>query len=150
MRKVFIFALMAIFASPLYAEGNWFENLDPFDRDGWTPRYAYLDNDNLIGYAHYAGVSYFKKAGAESEGVTLRGAFGNKGKKVNLAYSNSFSFMSVDFGLSYYALDDDNERKRDMGGIDLLSLELGLRLWVVQVIGSVNEGTSFVTLGYGF
>lgn len=152
MNKLLTFAFLIFLALPLHAEESWFDSvdLDPFDGDGWTPRYMYLDNDNLIGYSHYTGLSYYKKAGAESEGVTMRGAFGNKGEKINLAYSNSFSFMSVDFGLSYYFLNADNERKRDLEGIELLSLEMGLRFWVINFVGSVTETTSFITLGYGF
>lgn len=129
---------------------NWLEelDLDPFDMKGFTPRYAYLDDDNFIGYAHYVGLSYFQKAGAESEGVTFRTAFGTRGKKYNLAYSNAFSFMSVDFGLSYYDLDSDNPRKLEYE--ELLGVEMGLRFWVVQIVGVLTENSSFVTLGYGF
>lgn len=133
----------------LFAD-NWWQDidLDPFDMKGFTPRYAYLDNDNFIGYAHYVGLSYFQKAGAESEGLTFRTAFGTQGKKYNLSYSNAFSFMSVDFGLSWYQLDKDNPRK--LKDEELLGLEMGLRFWVVQIVGVHTENTSFITLGYGF
>lgn len=162
MKRVFSALLIFLFTMPLLAqesteelemesvEESWYDDidLDPFNMKGFSPRYAYLDFDNLIGYAHYFGVSYFQKAGAESEGVTIRTGQGTMGEKFNLSYTNSFSFMSVDFGLSYYHLDDDNFRQFD--DEELLGIELGLRLWVVQVIGVHMENTSFVTLAYGF
>jgi len=162
MNRVFSSLLIFLFTMPLLAqesteelemesaEESWYDDidLDPFNMKGFSPRYAYLDFDNLIGYAHYFGVSYFQKAGAESEGVTVRTGQGTMGEKFNLSYTNSFSFMSVDFGLSYYHLDDDNFRQFD--DEELLGIELGLRLWVVQVIGVHMENTSFVTLAYGF
>ncbi|TNC80586.1 MAG: hypothetical protein C9356_13610 [Oleiphilus sp.] len=132
------------------SEEAWYEDIDwdPFNMKGITPRYAYLDYDNFIGYGHYVGLSYFKKSGAESEGVTFRTGLGTMGKKYNLAYSNSFSFMHVDFGLSYYDLDSDNYRPLNYE--ELLGIELGLRMWVVQIIGVHTENTSFITLAYGF
>lgn len=160
MNRVFAALLIFIFTTPLLAEElagkpaeeNWYDDIDidPFNMKGITPRYAYLDYDNLIGYAHYFGLSYFKKAGAESEGVTIRTAQGTLGEKFNLSYTNSFSFMSVDFGLSYYHLDSDNPRKFEMEYEELLGIEMGLRLWVFQIVAVHMENTSFVTLGYGF
>ena len=148
--KQVIGLLLFVIALPVVAEESWYEDidLDPFNMKGFTPRYAYLDYDNFIGYGHYFGLSYFKKAGAESEGITFRTGQGTKGEKFNLAYTNSFSFMSVDFGLSYYNLDSDNFRKLDYE--ELLAIEMGLRLWVVQIIGVHTENTSFITLAYGF
>lgn len=132
------------------AESSWYEDvdLDPFNMKGITPRYAYVDFDKIIGYTHYTGASYFKKSGAESEGITFRVGLGTLGEKYNLAYTNAFSFMHVDFGLSLYSLDDDNPK--DLEREELIALELGLRMWVVQVIGVVTENTSFVSLAYGF
>lgn len=162
MMKSFVSTLLALlFALPALAEtpeGDelalseeaWYEEIDwdPFDGKGFTPRYAYLDFDNFIGYAHYYGLSYYQKAGAESEGVTARVADGTMGKKYNLSYSNAFSFMAVDFGLSYYDLASDNFR--NLSDEELLGLELGLRFWVVQLVAVHTENTSFVTFGYGF
>jgi hypothetical protein len=127
-----------------YPEWDW----DLFDGEGWTPRYAYLDNDNVIGYAHYAGLAYYHKRGAEQSGAVFRYAHGTKGEKYNVAYSNAFSFMSVDFGFSYHVLDDDNPR--DLEDLELLGLEMGLRFWVVQIIATHTEDYSWATLAYGF
>lgn len=156
MKPLVCLLLLCLSLSSAYAEeemaeeSGWFENIDlnPFDMKGWTPRYAYVDGDNFIGYTHYVGLSYFQKAGKESEGVTFRTGLGNRGKKYNLAYTNSFPFMHVDFGLSYYDLDDDNFR--NLSDEELLGIEMGLRFWVVQIIGVHTENTSFVKLAYGF
>jgi hypothetical protein len=127
-------------------EDEW--DLDFFDGRGWTPRYAYLDDDNIIGYAHYAGLAYYQRAGSSLSGMAFRYGHGTRGHKYNIAYSNSFGFMSVDFGLSYHVLDDDNPR--DLEDLELLGLEMGLRFWVVQIIATHTEDTSFATLAYGF
>lgn len=119
------------------------------DREGWTPRYAYVVDDNLIGRTHYMGMSFFKRQGAAHEGITLRGGFGHFGEKINLSYSSGFSLMGVDFGLSYMALDKKNLRQHD-NEIEGLGLELGLRFWVVQVIALHLDQTSYVSLAYGF
>lgn len=128
-----------------------FENdSDPFNMKGLTPRYAYIDDENLIGHAHYGGIAYFARHGAAWEGPSLRAGIGNGGEKINIAYTDGFSFFQVDLGLSYYFLNRDNPRSRDLEGVELLGIELGLRMWVVQVIGVHTEETSFVSLGFGF
>jgi|GEM_PF-1281335 len=121
---------------------------NPFDFRGWTPRYAYVDDDNIIGHTHYFGVGYYVRNGAAHEGPTLRAGVGTRGDKLNLTYTDGFSFMHVDFGLSYYFLDDDNPRA--VNEVESLALELGLRFWVIQFIGVHTEETSFVSLAYGF
>jgi len=142
---VFLVTLLSI-SNASAEEGGW--DWDLFDGEGWTPRYAYLSDDNFIGHAHYAGLAYYQKKGAEQSGMSFRYGFGKKGDKVNIAYTNSFSFMAVDFGLSYHFLDDDNRISLD--GSELLGLEMGLRFWVIQFIGVHTEETSWVTLAYGF
>lgn len=127
-----------------YPEWDW----DLFDGEGWTPRYAYLDNDNVLGYVHYAGMAYYHKAGKQMSGAVFRYGHGTKGKKFNVAYSNSFSFMSVDFGFSWHIVDAQYDR--GMKGIEQLGLEMGLRFWVVQIIATHTEDYSWATLGYGF
>ncbi len=121
---------------------------NPFDFRGWTPRYAYVVSDNMIGDNHYVGAGYYVRKGAAHEGPTLRGGFGTRGDKINLTYTDGFSFMHVDFGLSYYFLDDDNPRAANE--VEALAIELGLRFWVFQIIGVHTEETSFVSLAYGF
>ncbi|MDX1453731.1 MAG: hypothetical protein R3183_14355 [Oleiphilaceae bacterium] len=126
-----------------------FENdADPFNMRGLSPRYAYVHDENLIGHTHYGGIAYFERHGAAWEGPSLRAGFGSRGEKINLAYTDGFSFFQVDLGLSYYFLDSDNPR--DLEELELLGLELGLRMWVVQIIGVHTEETSFVSLAFGF
>ncbi len=128
-----------------------FENdSDPFNMKGLTPRYAYVHDENLIGHAHYGGIAYFAKHGAAWEGPSLRAGIGTQGEKINIAYTDGFSFFQVDLGLSYYFLNRDNPRSRKLEGVELLGFELGLRMWVVQVIGVHTEETSFVSLAFGF
>ncbi|KZY29879.1 MULTISPECIES: hypothetical protein [unclassified Oleiphilus] len=119
------------------------------DLEGWTPRYTYVVDDNLIGRTHYMGMSFFKRQGAAHEGITLRGGFGHFGEKINLSYTSGFSLMGVDMGLSYLILDKDNLRQHE-NEIEGLGLELGLRFWVVQLIALHMDETSYVSLGYGF
>ena len=52
-------------------------------------------------------------------------------------------------GLSYLIPDQSNPRNFDQE-IEGLGLEIGLRLWVVQLIGIHTEETSYVELAYGF
>lgn len=151
MKKIIIFCLFSCLALPVFAEFS----LDDLslkkitDLKGWTPRYAYVTDDNLIGRMHYAGISYFKRQGAIHEGPTLRVGFGDRGEKVNLSFTSGFSFLSVDMGLSYLIPDQSNPRNFDQE-IEGLGLEIGLRLWVVQLIGIHTEETSYVELAYGF
>jgi hypothetical protein len=119
------------------------------DMEGWTPRYAYVVDDNLIGRTHYMGFSFYKRQGAAHEGLTLRGGFGHYGEKINLSYSSGFSLMSVDMGLSYMVLDKSNPRQHE-NEIQGLGIELGLRFWVVQVIALHLDENSYVSLAYGF
>jgi hypothetical protein len=119
------------------------------DMEGWTPRYVYVVDDNLIGRTHYMGMSFFKRQGAAHEGVTLRGGFGHYGEKINLSYTSGFSLMGVDMGLSYMVLDKSNLRQHD-NEVQGLGLELGLRFWGVQVIAIHLDENSYVSLGYGF
>ncbi len=150
MKHILIFLVVLLFAPFSVAESSFFDDLDldPFDFEGLTPRYAYVHDENLIGHMHYVGASYYTRVGAAHEGPTLRAGFGKDGEKINLAYTDGFSFMHVDFGLSYYFLNTDNER--DLEGVELLALELGVRFWVVQIIGMHSEETSYVSLGFGF
>tara|TARA_R110002072_G_scaffold90500_10_gene202537 strand:+ start:14456 stop:14932 length:477 start_codon:yes stop_codon:yes gene_type:complete len=151
MKKILIFCLLSLLALPVTAEFS----LDDLslkkitDLKGWTPRYAYVTDDNLIGKTHYLGVSYFKRQGAAYEGPTLRAGFGDRGEKVNLSYTSGFSFMSVDMGLSYI-VPDKKIRGNFAESLEGLGLELGLRLWVVQLIAIHTEKTSYVELAYGF
>ena len=151
MKKIIIFFLLSCLAFPVLADFS----LDDLslkkitDMKGWTPRYAYVTDDNLIGKTHYLGVSYYKKQGAAHEGPTLRVGLGDRGEKINLSYTSGFSFMSVDMGLSYLLPDQNNPRNFDQE-IEGLGIEIGLRLWVVQLIGIHTEKTSYVELAYGF
>jgi len=140
MKKILIFALFTLCSFNAFAE---------FEVEGWTPRYTYVSDDNLIGNTHYFGVSYFKRQGAGFEGPTARIGVGKDGEKVNLAYTSASSFFGVDMGLSYNFLDSGNPRKHD-SGLGGLSVELGLRIWVVQIIMQNSEDTSYVSLGFGF
>ena len=140
MKKILLFALFTLCSFNAFAE---------FEVEGWTPRYIYVADDNLIGDTHYFGVSYFKRQGAAFEGPTARIGVGKEGEKVNLGYTSASSFFGVDMGLSYNFLDSDNNRKHD-SGLGGLSVELGLRIWVVQIIMQNSEDTSYVSLGFGF
>jgi len=122
---------------------------DIYDMKGWTPRYILVSDDNLIGRTHYMGLSYFNRQGAAHEGPSLRVGFGERGEKINLSYSSGFSFMGVDMGLSYLILNKDNLRQHETE-IEGFGLEIGLRLWVVQLIAIHMDETSYVSLGYGF
>lgn len=128
-----------------YPTWDW----DLFDGSGWTPRYAYLDTDNVLGYVHYGGLGYYHKEGGQMSGAVFRYGHGTKGKKYNIAYSNSFSMMSVDFGFSWHVVDAEHNA-RGFDGLEQLGLEVGLRLWVVQIIATHTEDYSWATLGYGF
>ncbi len=150
MKKLLLLTLL-VFAVPAWADFS----LDDFslkkmtDMKGWTPRYAYVDDDNLIGHTHYAGVSFFKRQGATHEGPTLRFGLGTKGEKINLSYTSGFSFLGVDIGLSYL-FPDEEQRANLRDAVEGLGLELGLRMWVVQLIAIHTEETSYVSLAYGF
>jgi len=154
--KLFAVLLVSLSASSLamaeqsdtyidYPKWDW----DLFDGNGWTPRYAYLDNDNVLGYVHYAGMAYYNKRGAQHSGAVFRYGHGTKGYKLNAAYSNSFSLMSVDFGFSWHVVDGEHNA-RGFDGIEQLGLEMGLRFWVVQIVATHTEDYSWATLGYGF
>jgi len=151
MKKILLVLLLAVFSVPAWAEFS----LDDFslkkitDMKGWTPRYAYVSDDNLIGHTHYAGVSFFKRQGAAHEGPTLRFGLGTKGEKINLSYTSGFSFLGVDIGLSYL-FPDKEQRVNFRDAVEGLGLELGLRMWVVQLIAIHTEETSYVSLAYGF
>jgi hypothetical protein len=151
MKKILLLCLFSLFTLPASAEFS----LDDLslkkvtDLKGWTPRYAYVVDDNIIGRTHYAGISYFKRQGAGYEGPTLRAGLGNRGEKINLSYTSGFSFMAVDMGLSYL-IPDKNKRRNLSDNIEGLGIELGLRFWVVQLIAIHTEKTSYVSLGYGF
>ncbi|MFT6122547.1 MAG: hypothetical protein ACJASG_001070 [Oleiphilaceae bacterium] len=140
MKKILIFALFILCSFNVFAE---------FEVEGWTPRYTFVADDNLIGKAHYFGVSYFDRQGAAFEGPTARVGVGANGEKINLAYTSGSSFFGVDMGFSYNFLDSDNPRKHD-SGLGGLSVEVGLRIWVVQFIMQNSEDTSYISLGFGF
>jgi len=140
MKKILLFALFTLCSFNAFAE---------FEVEGWTPRYTYIPDDNLIAEAHYFGVSYFKRQGSAFEGPTVRVGVGKEGEKINVGYTSASSFFGVDMGLSYNFLDSDNKRKHD-SGLGGLSVELGLRLLVVQFIMQNSEDTSYVSLGFGF
>ncbi len=125
---------------------SW-ENIS--DMEGWTPRYAYVVDDKLLGRTHYMGMSFLKRQGAAHEGLTLRGGFGHYGEKINLSLTSGFSFMSVDMGLSYMLLDKSNPRQHD-NEFQGLGIELGLRMWVVQILALHLDEYSYVSLAYGF
>jgi hypothetical protein len=151
MKKILLICLFYFVALPVSAEFSLDDlNLKKItDLKGWTPRYALLIDDNLIGRTHYVGVSYFKRQGAAYEGPTLRVGFGENGEKINLSYTSGFSFMGVDVGLSYI-IPDKNTRSNFAENLEGLGLELGLRLWVVQLIAIHTEKSSYVELAYGF
>jgi hypothetical protein len=140
MKKILIFTLFLLCSFNAFAE---------FEVEGWTPRYTYVLEDNLIGNTHYFGVSYFKRQGAAFDGPTARIGVGKKGEKINIGYTSASSFFGVDMGLSYNFLDSNNSRQHE-SGIGGLSVELGLRFWVVQFIMQNSEDTSYVSLGLGF
>lgn len=151
-----VFLIALSFNSSIHAEEvqdyePWFDDkidLNPFNMKGLSLRYAYLDFDNYIGYTHYVGAAYYKKSGAESEGFSARVGIGTLGTKYNLSYSNAFSFMHVDFGLSLYDLNSRSDRT--LKSDESISIEMGLRMWVVQIVANHFEDMSFVTFGYGF
>ncbi len=155
MKKILLLCFCCFFTLPVSAEFS----LDDFDiknvadkitdLKGWTPRYAYVVDDNIIGRTHYAGVSYFKRQGSAYEGPTLRLGLGKRGEKINLSYTSGFTFMTVDMGLSYI-IPDKNDRRNLADNVEGLGLELGLRMWVVQLIAIHTEKTSYVSLAYGF
>ena len=151
MKKFFLFFLLVCSSIPALAEFN----LDDLtlkkitDMKGWTPRYAYVSDDNLIGHTHYAGVSFFKRQGAVHEGPTLRFGLGTRGEKINLSYTSGFSFLGVDIGLSYL-FPDKEQRANFRDAVEGLGLELGLRMWVVQLIAIHTDQTSYISLAYGF
>lgn len=151
MKKIFLLCICTLLAFPAFADFS----LDDLsikkitDLKGWTPRYAYITDDNIIGKTHYVGVSYFKRNGAAYEGPTLRAGFGDRGEKINLAWSSGFSFMAVDMGLSYM-IPDKNDRRNFADNLEGLGLELDIRFWVVQFIAVHTEKTSYISLGYGF
>jgi len=158
MKKILLFTLIIL--SSLNARAEFDFGLDNFslddlslkrltDMEGWTPRYAFLRDDVFVGKTHYAGVSFFKKSGAEYSGPTFRVGFGEHGERVNLAYTSGFSFMSVDMGLSYMFINKGYKTEFD-NPIEGIGLELGLRLWVVQLIMRQSERMSYVALAYGF
>ncbi|MFT6028566.1 MAG: hypothetical protein ACI8O8_000290 [Oleiphilaceae bacterium] len=151
MKKILLICLFYFVALPASAEFSLDDlNLKKItDLKGWTPRYALLVDDNLIGRTHYVGISYFKRQGAAYEGPTLRVGFGKDGEKINLSYTSGFSFMGVDMGLSYI-LPNKSARSNFSENLEGLGLELGLRLWVVQFIALHTEKTSYVELAYGF
>jgi hypothetical protein len=146
MKKILLLVLISLCSLNARAEFNL--GFD-YEFEGWTPRYVYMPDDNLIGETHYAGVSYFKRSGSAFEGPTLRYGMGKDGGKVNIAYTDAFSFLAVDFGLSYTFLDEDNPREYEDDS-DAIGIELGLRLWVVQIIAVHSDYSSYVSLGYGF
>lgn len=152
MKKLLLICILSAFSFSASAEFG----LDKLslkkitDMKGWTPRYAYVSDDNLLGHTHYAGVSFFKRQGAIHEGPTLRIGLGTRGEKINLSYTSGFSFVGVDIGLSYLFSDRLERRARFTDAREGLGLELGLRLWVVQVIGIHTEETSYISLAYGF
>ncbi|MFT7372097.1 MAG: YD repeat-containing protein [Oleiphilaceae bacterium] len=140
MKKILIFALFTLCSFNAFAE---------FKAEGWTPRYTYFEDDNLIGEAHYVGVSYFKRQGAAFEGPTARIGVGKGGEKINLGYTSGSEFFGVDVGFSYNFLNSNNPRKPS-SGLGGLGVEVGLRLWVVQFIMQNTEDTSYISLGFGF
>ncbi|MFV1873588.1 MAG: hypothetical protein ACMZ64_09730 [Oleiphilus sp.] len=151
MNKLLLLFLLIFSALPVSADFS----LDDFDLKkvtdlkGWTPRYAFIVDDNMIGKTHYAGISFFKRQGAAYEGPTARMGFGDRGEKVNLSYTSGFSFMAVDIGLSYI-IPDKIKRQDFTDGVEGIGIELGLRFWVVQLIALHTEETSYVSLAYGF
>jgi hypothetical protein len=151
MKKIFLFLILSLSSVSAWAEFS----LDDLslkkitDMKGWTPRYAYVSDDNLIGHTHYAGVSFFKREGAVHEGPTLRFGLGTRGEKINLAFTSGFSFLGVDIGLSYL-FPDKEQRANFRDAVEGLGLELGLRMWVVQVIAIHTDQTSYISLAYGF
>lgn len=120
---------------------------DLFDGVGWTPRYTYLYKDNVIGIAHYAGLSYFNKQGAQRSGATFRYGAGTKGHKYNISYTNSTWHWGVDFGFSWHVLDAGNLTIPDPYGIEQLGLEMTVRYRVVSITATHTEGYSWATLG---
>ena len=147
MKKLLLLCMFSLLALPVSAEFS----LDDLslkkitDLKGWTPRYAYIVDDNIIGRTHYAGISYFKRQGAVYEGPTLRAGLGKRGEKVNLSYTSGFSFMALS-----YLLPDKNKRRNVADNLEGLGIELGIRFWVVQFIAIHTEKTSYISLGYGF
>ncbi len=166
MKNLIAFIFCITFSSFAAAEFDWEEiNLENIglgdlswddvswknltDMEGWTPRYSYVVDDNLIGRTHYMGFSFLKRQGAAHEGLTLRGGFGHYGEKLNLAYTSGFSLIGVDFGLSYLWLDKSNPRQHD-SELKGLGLELDLRFWFVQVQVMQLSSMSYINLAYGF
>lgn len=149
MKKITLLILSLFLSVNAQAEFNWDSlDLDLFDMDGITPRYAYVE-DTYLGYMHYTGLAYLRKNGPISDGLSARVGIADHGTKFNLAYTNTFSLMGLDFGLTYTVFDEDNAQQNETV-LEGLGVELGLRLWVVQVIGVHMEETSYVSLAYGF
>ncbi len=161
MKKILLSIVLVLLPVFAQAEFKWEHvglsdwSLEDFSWDnisdmaGWTPRYSYVVDDKLIGRTHYIGFSFLKRQGAAHEGITLRGGFGHYGEKINLSLTSGFSFLGVDMGLSYMVLNKNNPRQHEHE-LEGIGLELGLRLWVVQVIALHMDETSYVSLAYGF
>lgn len=150
MHKFLTFIFFALFTTFSHAEFDWDSvDLDLFDLEGLTPRYAYMVDDKYLGKMHYVGMSYFRKRGVISDGLTGRVGLGDHGTRVNISYTNTFSFFGVDIGLSYNILEDNHPLDHG-GGINGLTAELGARMWVVQAIASHGNGYSYIKLAYGF
>jgi len=153
-RSVLLGVCLVLFANGSNAESNSETRVDTgawdwdlFDYSGWTPRYTYLYKDNLLGIAHYGGLSYFNKDGANAAGATFRYGKGKKGEKYNIAYTNGSFHWGVDFGFSWHVLNAENNGRR-MEGIEQLGLELGIRYRMVTIVATHTEDYSWATLGF--
>jgi hypothetical protein len=142
----YLLTLLCLLSAAVPARADLFDFLD---FRGWSPRYMYVEDDNMIGHHHYFGVAYYTPQGKSGEGLTARIGLGNHGDKVNIGYSAASSFFAVDIGFSYSWVDADQYNDYD-NPIEGLGLELGLRFWVINFVGVHTEETSFVSLGYGF
>jgi hypothetical protein len=161
MKRILLTLVFLCFWSPVHADFKFEDlglndlSLDDFtlknvtDLRGWTPRYTYVVDDRFLGETHYVGMSFFKRQGAAHEGPTLRAGFGKFGEKINLSYTSGFSFFGVDMGLSYLIMDKDSPKIHE-NELEGLGLELGLRLWGVQIIATHTDESSYVSLGFGF
>ncbi len=138
--------LLVLICTSLSARADLF---DFMEFRGWTPRYIYIEDDNLIGHTHYFGAAYYTPQGKAGEGIGARIGLGNHGERINVGYSAASSFFGVDIGLAYSWVDRDRHNAFQ-NTIEGLGLEVGLRFWVINIIGHHTEDTSFISLGYGF
>lgn len=142
----YILTFVVLLSATVNAHADYF---DFMEFRGWTPRYMYVDGDNLIGHHHYFGMAFYTPQGKGWEGLSARYGKGTDGNKINVSYSAGSSFFGVDIGFSY-AWIDEMPRMKYSQDIHGLGVELGLRMWFANIVAFHAEQTSYISMGYGF